>query len=161
MYCTCKMTVHFKIDDNEKKVYCSNCGHEVSSYQMAKFIERATPKFDYINSVEQPNENTHPFPQNIDILNDLDPKEMIPEFKGSKLLKREEQLIDELINDIKLSKGSTNILLQYVMLKNEMRMPVKFTIPLAKNIKRLGLTTAQETYKNIMHKEKIISKKLK
>ena len=53
-------------------------------------------------------------------------------------------MVEELIEREKLSFGVINILLQFVMLKNEMKLPKSYIFEIASNWKKLGIKTANK-----------------
>ena len=55
-------------------------------------------------------------------------------------------MVEELIEREKLSFGVINILLQFVMLKNEMKLPKSYIFEIASNWKKLGIKTVQQAY---------------
>jgi replication initiation and membrane attachment protein len=77
-------------------------------------------------------------------LNRVSPIEMLTAWKGSEISLDEKKLVEELVEREQLPFGVINILLQFVMLKRDMRLPKKYTLTIAAHWKRKGLKTAQE-----------------
>jgi replication initiation and membrane attachment protein len=69
---------------------------------------------------------------------------MLTAWKGSEISLDEKKLVEELVEREQLPFGVINILLQFVMLKRDMRLPKKYTLTIAAHWKRKGLKTAQE-----------------
>ena len=55
-------------------------------------------------------------------------------------------MIEELIHREKMNFGVINILLQFVMLKEDMKLPKSYIFEIASNWKKKGITTAKQAY---------------
>ncbi|MBF7016888.1 replication initiation and membrane attachment family protein [Staphylococcus durrellii] len=99
--------------------------------------QHSAPKFDNNNknSAEE---------DRLEQLNRVSPIEMLTSWKGSDISLDEKKLVEELVEREQLSFGVINILLQFVMLKEDMRLPKNYTLKIASHWKRKGLKTAQE-----------------
>ena len=59
-------------------------------------------------------------------------------------------MIEDLIEREKLSFGVINVLLQYVMLKEDMKLPKTYILEIASNWKKKGIKTAEQAYQQAM-----------
>ena len=55
-------------------------------------------------------------------------------------------MIEELINREKMNFGVINILLQFVMLKEDMKLPKSYIFEIASNWKKIGISNAKQAY---------------
>lgn len=95
-------------------------------------------------SMPEKKENNHSEEDRLEQLNRVSPIEMLTSWKGSELNLDEKKLVEELVEREQLPFGVVNILLQFVMLKEDMRLPKNYTLKIASHWKRKGLKTAQQ-----------------
>ncbi|MCJ1656160.1 DnaD domain protein [Staphylococcus sp. NRL 16/872] len=81
-----------------------------------------------------------------DLLEATSPIDMLSSWSESEPTLQQKRMIEELIEREKLSFGVINILLQFVMLKNDMKLPKTYIFEIASNWKKLGIKTAQQAY---------------
>lgn len=81
-----------------------------------------------------------------DLLEQTSPIDMLSSWSESEPTLQQKRMIEELIEREKLSFGVINILLQFVMLKNDMKLPKTYIFEIASNWKKLGIKTAQQAY---------------
>lgn len=67
-------------------------------------------------------------------------------------------MVEELIEREKMSFGVINILLQFVMLKEDMKLPKAYILEIASNWKKKGIKTAKEAYN---YAKKLINLKMR
>ncbi|MCI2947744.1 DnaD domain protein [Staphylococcus caledonicus] len=82
----------------------------------------------------------------LELLDKTSPIDMLASWSESEPTFQQKRIIEELIEREKLSFGVINILLQFVMLKNEMKLPKTYIFEIASNWKKLGIKTAEQAY---------------
>lgn len=82
----------------------------------------------------------------LDTLETVSPIDMLVSWSGSEPTYQQKLMIEELVEREKLPIGVINILLQFVMLKNDMMLPKKYILEIASNWKKLGINTAKQAY---------------
>ncbi|UDI78063.1 DnaD domain protein [Staphylococcus taiwanensis] len=82
----------------------------------------------------------------LELLEQTSPIDMLASWSESEPTFQQKKMIEELIEREKLSFGVINILLQFVMLKNDMKLPKTYILEIASNWKKLGIKTAKEAY---------------
>ena len=80
------------------------------------------------------------------LLEETSPVDMLASWSESEPTFQQKKMIEELVEREKLNFGVINILLQFVMLKNEMKLPKTYILEIASNWKKLGIKTAKEAY---------------
>lgn len=108
---------------------------------------------------EQDDENMS-MQQYMKLLDETSPIDMLVSWSDSEPTVSQKALVEELVEQQKLSFGVINVLLQYVMLKNDYRLPKDYIREIASNWKKLEFKTASEAYEHIM-KQKENSQKRK
>ncbi|WP_394452241.1 replication initiation and membrane attachment family protein [Staphylococcus lugdunensis] len=83
-------------------------------------------------------------------LDNISPVDMLSSWSGSEPTHQQKLMIEELVSREKLPLGVINILLQFVMLKNEMMLPKKYIFEVASNWKKLGISNAKEAYERAL-----------
>lgn len=79
------------------------------------------------------------------ILEHYSPVELIFQYQqGGKIPEADLELAEALLNEYKLPSGVVNVLIEYVMLSNDYKLPKKLTEKIAGHWKRLKVTTVEE-----------------
>ncbi|MBE2136707.1 replication initiation and membrane attachment family protein [Staphylococcus argenteus] len=81
-----------------------------------------------------------------DLLEQTSPIDMLSSWSESEPTVSQKTMIEELIEREKMSFGVINILLQFVMLKEDMKLPKAYIFEIASNWKKKGIKTAKEAY---------------
>ncbi|CAM3079829.1 replication initiation and membrane attachment family protein [Staphylococcus argensis] len=89
----------------------------------------------------------------LELLDNTSPIEMLASWSESEPTDHQKRMVEELIEREKLSFGVINILLQYVMLKEDMKLPKNYIMEIASNWKKKGYTTAKQAYQQTMQQE--------
>ena len=89
----------------------------------------------------------------LELLDNTSPIEMLASWSESEPTDHQKRMIEELVEREKLSFGVINILLQYVMLKEDMKLPKNYIMEIASNWKKKGYTTAKQAYQQTMQQE--------
>lgn len=89
----------------------------------------------------------------LQLLDETSPIEMLASWSESEPTDHQKRMVEELIEREKLSFGVINILLQYVMLKEDMKLPKNYIMEIASNWKKKGYTTAKQAYQQTMQQE--------
>ena len=116
--------------------------------QLPKLQTKANPS-NYLEQSQRPNETTDDIKESdswFKLLEDTSPIDMLASWSESEPTLQQKRMVEELIEREKLSFGVINILLQFVMLKNEMKLPKSYIFEIASNWKKLGIKTAQQAY---------------
>ncbi|MCP8579772.1 DnaD domain protein, partial [Acinetobacter baumannii] len=74
------------------------------------------------------------------------PIDMLASWSESEPTISQKTMVEELIEREKMSFGVINILLQFVMLKEDMKLPKAYILEIASNWKKKGIKTAKEAY---------------
>lgn len=82
----------------------------------------------------------------LNLLEETSPIDMLASWSESEPTASQKQLVEELIERQKLSFGVINILLQFVMLKEDMKLPKAYILEIASNWKKKGIKTAKQAY---------------
>lgn len=82
----------------------------------------------------------------LQLLEETSPIDMLTSWSGSEPTFQQKKMVEELIEREKLNFGVINILLQFVMLKNDMKLPKTYILEIASNWKKLGIKSAKEAY---------------
>lgn len=110
---------------------------------------------------EQPSEEVNSLLSWYELLDTTSPIEMLSSFTESEPTVAQKRLVEEIITREKLPYGVMNILLQYVMFKNNMQLPKAYIEEIASNWKKLKLSSAEEAYNYIKEFEKKTKEKKK
>lgn len=81
-----------------------------------------------------------------DMMDITSPVEMLASISKSEPTTRQKQLIESIIEREKLPFGVINILLQYVMFTNDMKLPQRYIEEIASNWKKLQLQSSKQAY---------------
>lgn len=76
------------------------------------------------------------------------PIDMLVSWSESEPTFKQKLMVEELIEREKLPFGVINILLQFVMLKEDMKLPKSYIFEVASNWKKLGIKTAKQAYEH-------------
>lgn len=79
-------------------------------------------------------------------LEETSPIDMLASWSESEPTPQQKYMIEELVEREQLSFGVINILLQFVMLKEDMKLPKTYILEIASNWKKKGIKTAEEAY---------------
>lgn len=71
---------------------------------------------------------------------------MLASWSDSEPTQSQKSMIEELINREKMNFGVINILLQFVMLKEDMKLPKSYIFEIASNWKKIGISNAKQAY---------------
>lgn len=113
----------------------------------------------HLPSLQQKDQITAPKPsaeQNDDDKNWLQqlentsPIEMLASWSSSEPTTQQKVMVEELVEREKMSFGVINILLQFVMLKEDMKLPKAYILEIASNWKKLGISTAEQAYQHAL-----------
>lgn len=117
--------------------------------------ENQLPKLELNKSIKQ-SENSNqsneiPNPENdteqwLQLLEQTSPIDMLASWSESEPTLSQKNMIEELIHREKMNFGVINILLQFVMLKEDMKLPKSYIFEIASNWKKKGITTAKQAY---------------
>lgn len=91
----------------------------------------------------------NPMPQSdewFELLEQTSPIDMLASWSESEPTISQKTMVEELIEREKMSFGVINILLQFVMLKEDMKLPKAYILEIASNWKKKGIKTAKEAY---------------
>ncbi len=91
----------------------------------------------------------NPKPQSdewFELLEQTSPIDMLASWSESEPTISQKTMVEELIEREKMSFGVINILLQFVMLKEDMKLPKAYILEIASNWKKKGIKTAKEAY---------------
>ncbi|EHJ06919.1 replication initiation and membrane attachment family protein [Staphylococcus simiae] len=81
-----------------------------------------------------------------ELLEQTSPIDMLASWSESEPTLSQKAMIEELIDREKMSFGVINVLLQFVMLKEDMKLPKAYIFEIASNWKKKGIKTAKEAY---------------
>ena len=79
-------------------------------------------------------------------LDETSPIDMLASWSESEPTTQQKYMVEELVEREQLPFGVINILLQFVMLKEEMKLPKTYIFEIASNWKKKGIKTAEEAY---------------
>lgn len=96
-----------------------------------------------------------------ELLDTTSPIEMLSSFTESEPTIAQKRLVEGIITREKLPYGVMNILLQFVMFKNNMQLPKAYTEEIASNWKKLKISSAEEAYRHTKDYDKQIAEKKK
>jgi len=82
----------------------------------------------------------------LQLLDETSPIDMLASWSGSEPTQSQKNMIEELIDREKMSFGVINILLQFVMLKEDMKLPKSYIFEIASNWKKKDIKTAKQAY---------------
>ena len=82
----------------------------------------------------------------LQLLDETSPIDMLASWSGSEPTQSQKSMIEELIDREKMSFGVINILLQFVMLKEDMKLPKSYIFEIASNWKKKDIKTAKQAY---------------
>lgn len=105
-------------------------------------------KSNYINDDNTENKN-HIKDDSKNWLKQLDetsPIDMLASWSESEPTTQQKYMVEELMEREQLPFGVINILLQFVMLKEDMKLPKTYIFEIASNWKKKGIKTAEEAY---------------
>lgn len=71
---------------------------------------------------------------------------MLASWSDSEPTQSQKSMIEELINREKMNFGVINILLQFVMLKEDMKLLKSYIFEIASNWKKIGISNAKQAY---------------
>ena len=71
---------------------------------------------------------------------------MLASWSGSEPTQSQKSMIEELMNREKMNFGVINILLQFVMLKEDMKLPKSYIFEIASNWNKKDIKTAKQAY---------------
>src|SRR5690606_6938902 len=75
----------------------------------------------------------------------LSPLQLLAAYQGGgKVAEADERLVEELIFDYQLPPGVVNVLLEYILLTNQLRLPRNLTTKVAAHWKRLKITEVKQ-----------------
>lgn len=103
----------------------------------------------------------NPKPQSdewFELLEQTSPIDMLASWSESEPTISQKTMVEELIEREKMSFGVINILLQFVMLKEDMKLPKAYILEIASNWKKKGIKTAKEAYN---YAKKLINLKMR
>ena len=95
------------------------------------------------NEIPNPENDTE---QWLQLLEQTSPIDMLASWSESEPTLSQKNMIEELIHREKMNFGVINILLQFVMLKEDMKLPKSYIFEIASNWKKKGITTAKQAY---------------
>lgn len=79
-------------------------------------------------------------------LDETSPIDMLASWSESEPTTQQKYMVEELVEREQLPFGVINILLQFVMLKEDMKLPKTYIFEIASNWKKKGIKTAEEAY---------------
>lgn len=86
--------------------------------------------------------------QHLAFLKIISPLQLLRNYQnGGQVSKPDEKLIDYLLNDLGLREEVVNVLIDYVLLTNDNKLPRAITEKIASSWKRKGFTTAEEAFR--------------
>src|SRR5699024_7687240 len=105
-------------------------------------------KSNYINDDNTENKNHTKGDSNhwLKQLDETSPIDMLASWSESEPTTQQKYMVEELIEREQLPFGVINILLQFVMLKEDMKLPKTYIFEIASNWKKKGIKTAEEAY---------------
>lgn len=125
---------------------------EARSYYLIEHDNRM-PKLQVntTNEIESQSQHENFNPQDnledwFKLLEQTSPVDMLASWSESEPTIAQKKLVEELIDREKMSFGVINILLQFVMLKEDMKLPKAYIFEIASNWKKKGIKTAKEAY---------------
>lgn len=80
------------------------------------------------------------------LLDETSPIDMLASWSGSEPTQSQKSMIEELMNREKMNFGVINILLQFVMLKEDMKLPKSYIFEIASNWNKKDIKTAKQAY---------------
>lgn len=96
-----------------------------------------------------------------ELLDTTSPIEVLSSFTKSEPTIAQKRIVEDVITREKLPYGVINILLEYVMFKNNMQLPRAYIEEIASNWKKLKLSSAEEAYHYIKNLDKQTAEKKK
>lgn len=84
-----------------------------------------------------------------EVMDTTSPVEMLASMSKSEPTVKQKRMIEMIIEREKLPFGVMNILLQYVMFSNEMKLPQAYIEEIASNWKKLKLETSEQAYNHV------------
>ncbi|TDL98557.1 hypothetical protein ERX27_01935 [Macrococcus brunensis] len=88
-----------------------------------------------------------------EMLDTTSPIEMLASFSQSEPTVKQKRMVESILEREKLPFGVMNILLQYVLLTSEMKLPQSYIEEIASNWKKLKLSSSEEAYNHAMKVE--------
>lgn len=104
-----------------------------------------------ITSIPQTDEE---FKQWFKLMDSLSPIDMLTGWAKAEPTPKQKYLIEDLIVREQLPFGVINMLLQYAMLKNDMKLTKSYILEIASNWKKLEISSAEEAYHHVMKLKK-------
>lgn len=104
-----------------------------------------------ITSIPQTNEE---FKQWFKLMDTMSPIDMLTGWAKAEPTPKQKYLIEDLIVREQLPFGVINMLLQYAMLKNDMKLTKSYILEIASNWKKLEISSAEEAYHHVMKLKK-------
>ncbi|MCG7338477.1 DnaD domain protein [Staphylococcus sp. ACRSN] len=98
------------------------------------------------NKVEVKNEQQSWLQQ----LEETSPIDMLASWSESEPTAQQKFMIEDLVEREQLSFGVINVLLQFVMLKEDMKLPKTYILEIASNWKKKGIKTAEQAYQHAL-----------
>lgn len=147
--CECTNVNEYSIDDSLQKVFCVQCGREISAYSLAKNINLQLPKFNNTSHNKTNSQYESDKKEVTRWLNSLDethPKQIITK-DNFNVTPTESKIIDYFLEELKLSYGATNIILYYIRNMYDMTLPYGYTRKVGEAAAKQKLVTATETFK--------------
>ncbi|MCU5746087.1 DnaD domain protein [Staphylococcus sp. SQ8-PEA] len=120
------------------------------------------PNLQVRSNYEQPSLNTNGKPEEaekealpgtegwFELLEKTSPIDMLASWSESEPTTQQKKIVEELIEREKLSFGVINVLLQYVMLKEDMKLPKNYIMEIASNWKKKGFNNSKEAYTHVV-----------
>ncbi|HLR19835.1 MAG TPA: DnaD domain protein [Staphylococcus sp.] len=108
----------------------------------SNYADNAIPKQGNNAQNEHENESAAWLKQ----LEETSPIDMLASWSESEPTTQQKYMIEELVEREQLSFGVINILLQFVMLKEDMKLPKTYIFEIASNWKKIGIKTAEQAY---------------
>ncbi|MCI8455526.1 MAG: hypothetical protein HFE55_00300, partial [Mammaliicoccus sciuri] len=138
--------------------------HARTIYQIEH--EGELPTLDLKN--EKPKANTHSENSEVnsllswfELLDTTSPIDVLSSFTQSEPTIAQKRTVEDIITREKLPYGVINILLEYVMFKNNMQLPKAYIEEIASNWKKLKLASAEEAYHYVKNLDKQKAEKKK
>lgn len=147
--CECSNVNEYSIDDSLQKVFCIQCGREISAYSLAKNINQQLPKFKNTSHNETNSQYDSDKNKATSWLKSLDvthPEQIIANDNFT-VTPTESKIIGYFLNELKLSYGATNIILYYIRDMYDMTLPYGYTRKVGEAAAQKNLVTATETFK--------------
>ncbi|MHD0397487.1 replication initiation and membrane attachment family protein [Staphylococcus simulans] len=104
-----------------------------------------------ITSIPQTDEE---FKQWFKLMDKMSPIDMLTGWAKAEPTPKQKYLIEDLIVREQLPFGVINMLLQYAMLKNDMKLTKSYILEIASNWKKLEISSAEEAYHHVMKLKK-------